>query len=437
MWRKWCSRELIIDNGKLIIDNGELIIDNGELRIDNGELRIDNGKLKIENEGDAVFKNPDEMVKVPASEFQMPSFEFNVPQPQVPSPEFQIPSPAIQQPVSVSQQVPPVQQPAQAEFDINKEFQAALKAHESGDLGKAEELYRKILAVNPNHPDALHLHGVIAFQIDKHDIAISQIGRAIKINPNNPIYFHNLGSALSKQGRMSEAITCYRKVLELKADYSEAYCNLLLTLQYGREHSRERVFQEHLRWDEMYGKHHIGKILPHTNDPTPDRRLRIGYVSPDFRNHSCAYFLEPLLKAHDRTRVEIFCYAEVQRPDEMTGQIRELSDHWYVTVGKSHDEVAEQIRRDRIDILVDLAGHTAKNRLLIFVRKPAPIQLAWLGYPDTTGMAVMDYRFTDAVADPEGVADKYFTETLIRLPNGFLCYAPPAITPEVPELCHS
>jgi protein O-GlcNAc transferase len=171
----------------------------------------------------------------------------------------------------------------------------------------------------------------------------------------------------------------------------------------------------------------------HRNDRNPDRRLRIGYVSPDFRTHALAYFFEPILAAHDRGQFEIFAYAELEKPDETTARMRSCVSGWR-EIGRQNDaEVARQIQADGIDILVDLAGHTAQNRLGVFAYKPAPVQATYLGYINTSGLATMDYRITDAVADPPSEA-RQTTEELVRLPAGFCCYAPPAEAPTVNDL---
>jgi len=154
-------------------------------------------------------------------------------------------------------------------------------------------------------------------------------------------------------------------------------------------------------------------------------------VSPDFRNHSVARFFLPLLEGHDRGAVEIACYAELARSDAVSERIRSLADRWSPTVGLSHDELAARIRGDAIDVLVDLAGHTSDNRLLTFARTPAPVQATWLGYPGTTGVAAIGWRFSDAECEPPGDADRRSSERIWRLPHGFHCFAPPADAPAV------
>jgi protein O-GlcNAc transferase len=168
------------------------------------------------------------------------------------------------------------------------------------------------------------------------------------------------------------------------------------------------------------------------NSPKQDRRLRIGYVSPDFWNHSCAWFIEPLLDFHNRDKVEVFCYGEIRNEDNVTARIRKLSNSWYCTQGISDMEVVKQIRSDNIDILVDLAGHTKGNRLPVFARKPAPLQITWLGYNFTTGLEAMDYRLSDRWLTPLKGKER-FSERLYNLPRCSLVYKPPGKTPEPAE----
>jgi predicted O-linked N-acetylglucosamine transferase (SPINDLY family) len=162
--------------------------------------------------------------------------------------------------------------------------------------------------------------------------------------------------------------------------------------------------------------------------------LKIGYVSADFRIHSVARFFETLLANHNRDSVETFCYADIESSDHVSERLASLSDHWCPVRGLTDDELAGKVYADEIDILVDLGGHTANNRLCMFALKPAPIQVSWLGYPDTTGLTSMDYRVTDARADPPGKTDRWYSEDLLRLPNGFLCYRPPRDSESVTPL---
>ena len=164
-----------------------------------------------------------------------------------------------------------------------------------------------------------------------------------------------------------------------------------------------------------------GSNPAHDLDKNPDRVLRIGYLSPDFRRHSVAFFFLNLLQAHDPAQVDVYCYDDSIRKDEITEHLKKLAPHWREITGQSDDRVIEQIHADKIDILVDLAGHTPGNRLPLFNKKPVPIQVTWLGYPDTTGLPEIDYRLTDAQADPTGQTDAWNTERLIRLPGCFLC----------------
>ena len=182
------------------------------------------------------------------------------------------------------------------------------------------------------------------------------------------------------------------------------------------------IFEQHLEFGKQFGGLQTEPLLSPRSNVRSESGLRVGYVSGDFRKHSVAYFFEPLLQHHNSNVVETFCYYNNVPIDEMTERLMATSDHWRSIVGITDSDVANLIRNDKIDILVDLSGHTAKNRLLVFAQKPAPIQVTWLGYVNTTGLSAIDYRFTDIIADPIGEADELHSETLVRLANGFQCY---------------
>ena len=195
------------------------------------------------------------------------------------------------------------------------------------------------------------------------------------------------------------------------------------------------VFAEHRRWHAQHAAPLAAGTPPPPLTFAPGaRRLRLGYVSPDFNHHAVACFIEPVLAAHDRTRVEVFCYAAVRAPDRITARLRRLAEHWRDIAPLDDAAAAALIRADRPDLLVDLAGHTAHHRLGVFARRPAPVQATWLGYPNTTGLDAIGYRLTDAVADPPGQTEAFHSEKLVRLPATFSCYGPDADAPPVNDL---
>ncbi len=300
-----------------------------------------------------------------------------------------------------------------------------------GELEEAVAAYRKALELKPDHADAHYNLGIALKEQGKLDEAVVAYRKALELKPDHAAAHNNLGNALKNQGKLDEAVVAYQRALELKPDHADAHSNLLSCMNYDTQTSQQEILAESRRWDEIHAVPSAADERRHPNNRNADRRLRVGYVSPDFREHSVSYFLDPVIAGHDRRSFEVFCYAEVAKPDNKTARFRGLSDGWCSTVGMTDAAVAERIRADDIDILVDLAGHTANNRLLVFAERPAPVQVTWLGYPNTTGLSAMDYRLTDAIADPEGEADALHTEILVCLPNGFLCYAPVADAPEI------
>jgi protein O-GlcNAc transferase len=296
--------------------------------------------------------------------------------------------------------------------------------YDNGQLDEALAAYRHAVALNPNFPEVHNDLGIALIASGELDAAVTVFRQAIALRPDYAEAHSNLGNALKGIGQLDEAITAFRKAITLRTNYPAAHSNLIYSLHYHPGYDANSIAEEQRRWNHQHAEPLRKFIQPHGNNRDPGRRLRIGYVSADFRTHASAYFLEPLFKHHDLRQVELFCYANVVRPDAMTARFQQRADTWRNGVGVSDEEIAAQIREDQIDILVDLKLHTADNRLPIFARKPAPIQVSWLGYPGSTGLATIDYRLSDPYLDPPGTDESAYTERTIRLPDTFWCYDP-------------
>ena len=265
-----------------------------------------------------------------------------------------------------------------------------------GYLSEAKELYRSLLAMHPNHVVARN----------------------------------NLANVLANQGDIEQALPEWRKVLELQPDYHAAHSNFLLALNYLPGSSRDEIFRQHVAWERSVTcSEPFDRV--YRNDTDPDRRIRIAYVSADYRQHSVSYFIESVLKQHDRDRIYVICYSNVTRVDTVTQRLLGYADAVRVITNQDDHIVSEWISEDQIDLLIDLSGHTDGNRLPLFARKPAPVQLTYMGYPNTTGLQSIDYRLTDPVADPDESDQAFHTEELVRIQGGFLCYSPPQESPGV------
>jgi protein O-GlcNAc transferase len=255
---------------------------------------------------------------------------------------------------------------------------------------------------------------------EEYESARDEAERLVRLAPGLAEAHVNLGHVQRNLGSLREALESYRCALAIDPGHVEARSSLLLALNYSTEHSPGEIFSEHLAFGERCG--------PVPAAPAPDpawpRRLRIGYVSPDFRSHVVTCFMLPALARHDRERFEIFCYYTYPEADSVTHFLRPLVEHWSDCAHLSDADLAARIRADRIDILVDLAGHMACQRLNVFAQRPAPVQATYLGYPNTTGLAAVDYRIGDAWVDPPGESDRYYTEHVARLGRSFLCYRP-------------
>jgi protein O-GlcNAc transferase len=305
---------------------------------------------------------------------------------------------------------------------------------ETGQLEEAVAAYRHALDLEPNRPQ-VHLNlGTALKGQGRLEDAIAAFRKAMELKFDLPEARINLGNALKDAGRLDEAVAVYREAIAANPGCVEAHSNLLLSLHYHASYAPQMIAEEHRGWNRQHAEPLRKYIQPHLNDRSPERRLRVGYVSPDFREHAVAKFLLPLVLHHDRNELEVFAYSNVRIPDATTGQFRAHADNWRRIAGLSDADAAELIRQDQIDILVDLAGHTSGNRLTLMARKPAPIQVTYLGYPNTTGLTAMDYRLSDARADPPGETEKYHSEYLVHLPDGMWCYSP---DPEAPTITTS
>ena len=302
-----------------------------------------------------------------------------------------------------------------------------------GALGRHQEAIASCdfaIELKPDFADAYNNRGSSLRELKRFGDALASFDRALELKPDLAAALNNRAIVLQDLARIDDAVASYRRSLVAKPDFDDARSNLLFALNYQDRVTQEDVFAEHCAWEER-----DGPARPSFSEVArdPGRVLRVGYVSGDLRNHSVAFFFEPLLQATDRGAFHVTCYTNGSDEDATTERLRALSDAWRTIAAKSDDEAHALIRNDRIDILVDLSGHTGRNRLKLFARRAAPIQVTYLGYPNTTGIKAIDCRFTDAVADPVGSTEALHTETLVRLDGGFLCYRPPEDSPAVAE----
>ncbi len=316
----------------------------------------------------------------------------------------------------------------------NPEFRFNLGAmlDETGNLKEAVHHYRQVLQINPNHDLAYASLGTIYHRLLDYSAAIDCYGHALRIDSNNEKALIGLGVAEMCIGQSLEANERFRRALTI-APYSDQTA-FLFNLHNLPDITDKEIFSAHIQWARM----HTANITQICHEVRParstDAPIRVGYVSADFCYHSVANFIIPVLQAHDRSQVTSLCFSDVVRPDATTDRIRALAHYWHDISKLDNDQAAALIKEQNIDVLVDLAGHTSGNRLLLFARKPAPVQVSYLGYPDTTGLPAMDYRITDALADPAGVAEQRHTERLVRIAPCFLCYQPSDDAPAVAVL---
>lgn len=354
-----------------------------------------------------------------------------------------------------------------SEEDIALGFETAGLLFTNKQYDRAEDLYLDILKWRPDNSRALHAVGVIAEKRGDVETAIGFLKQAIEFDHDREDAYLNLGNILRRESRLAEAEQCYRDLIKIKQNSSYGLANLggalwaqgrveeascffqqaysvdstnitaasgmLFMMNYLPNCTPEDVCAAHAKWGRAFERS-VKNYSQWANTRDQDRVIRIGYVSGDFGIHPVGFFMVNPIGTHARNKCQVICYSNRSEDDVITSYIKEQSDAWREICDRTDDEVCKLIRKDHIDILVDLSGHTGRSRLKVFARQPAPIQVSWLGYPNTTGLKRIQYRFTDAITDPPGRADTLHTERLIRLPSGFLNFYPSTEAPDIEPL---
>ena len=305
---------------------------------------------------------------------------------------------------------------------------------ESGRVAEAIEAYRQAVALRPGYSEAWNSLGMLLRIEGDLDGAEDAFTRATQLRPDWAEALNNLAGVYQETRRVDQAVATFRQALSIKNE-PRIWDNLLLAM-YGQEGvAAQKIRVAHDQWNAAVAAPLELPPYRFTNQKLAERPLRIGYVSPDFREHPVGYLMTPVLKNHDRSEFEVFCYSDVKAPDAVTRRHRELVQCWVDATAMSDEQLASQIEQDRIDVLIDLTLHSANNRLLVFASRPAPVQLTWAGYPGSTGLHTVDYRLTDPRLDPpDQTARALYSERLICLPNSFWCFEPQTQDPAVNDL---
>jgi protein O-GlcNAc transferase len=338
---------------------------------------------------------------------------------------------------------------------------------DDGQIEAAASTYRQALALDEHHAESSVNIGSALHQLGRYDDAVASYRKAIALQPGLHDLHTSLGDALSAMSRLEEAVGAYRQALALQpgeqratnnlatalfsqgkidmavellrasiaADRGDSFVssNILFALNYHPDKSAEEVFEAYVEFDRQFGLQWRDRGLVHANQRDAGRRLRVGYLSPDFCQHAVHHFLLPLFDHHDKSAVELYAYSNLLVEDPVTLHYKHRADHWIPIAGMTDDQIAARVQADRIDILVDLAGHTNNNRMGVFARKPAPVSVSWLGFGYTTGLSAIDYFLTDAIAAPPGF-DHLFAEQVWRVPTPSYAYRPNGNMGEVNSL---
>lgn len=313
-------------------------------------------------------------------------------------------------------------------------YELGIVATALGQYSSAGLSFMRALGLHPEFVEALASYAAMLAHTGRLDEAENYYVRALELRPDFAPAAYNFGRLLHAEGRVAEATAHYRRAFIASPGFVDAHSNYIYWLNFDPAISPRAVFNAHLEWAQVHAEPLRPLIPIHRNEVNPDRLLRIGYVSPNFMAHAAAYFFETTLANHDSAKVQIFGYSDVVRGDEHTERIKRLCSYWRDCAQLDDTQLAALIQEDKIDILVDLSGHTRGNRLAVFARKPAPVQITWNGYANTTGMSAMDYRISDYLADPPGMTEHLHSESLLRMPEVYMVFSPPLESPAVGPL---
>ena len=272
--------------------------------------------------------------------------------------------------------------------------------------------------------------GLALFQLNRFDEAEQSLQQSLKLNPKFANAWNNLGQVYQRQNRLAEAAGAYQHSVELDPSFSLPFSNLIFCMHFGSQWSREAIFAAHVQWARQF-ESPIAALAPKVRPSTGSAkaRPRVAFISPDLCNHPVSVFLKPLIANWPHDQFDLGFYASVRGQDETTQWFKEHANSWCDIHAMSDEAAAGRIAQDQVDILIDLAGHTGGGRLLVLAHRPAPVQIAWLGYFDTTGMSSVRYIVADPVCVPPAL-EHLFTEKVLRMPDGFVCFEPPATGPE-------
>jgi predicted O-linked N-acetylglucosamine transferase (SPINDLY family) len=297
---------------------------------------------------------------------------------------------------------------------------------------EAVEAYREALAGERNREAAASELAALLNRLGRYDEA----ERYARSAPRAAAAQHALSRALFEQGRVQESLELLRCLVQAPEVPAGVHSDYLRALNYFDAVSEDAIYAAHVDWARRHADSYSARWMAHGNSADPERRLRVGFVSPHFRQHPVTFFLQSVLAAFDPAQVEIALFSDAHQPDSYSQRLRAAVSSWHDTHTMGDDDLSALIRREQIDVLIDLSGHTPGNRLMVFARRPAPVQMTWNGYPNTTGMRAMDYRITDPLCDPPGATEALHSERLLRLPGPFMSWQTPKDAPTLRAARH-